>query len=200
MAAFKQLAEEHHLALIEDAAHAIGTHCGGKPIGSISDFSCFSFYATKNLTTGEGGMLTTEDGTAMERIRKLSLHGLSHNAWKRYTAAGSWWYQVEAAGFKYNMTDIAAGLGLAQLTRFDEMQLIREALVNRYQVALADQGFELPPNSQLPGDKHSWHLYLLRVDPLQLSIERGQLIEALKERGVGTSVHFIPLHYRFTPR
>ncbi len=194
MAAFKALADEHGLALIEDAAHAIGTMSGGRPVGGIGDFTCFSFYATKNLTTGEGGMLTARDGAALDRLKQLSLHGMSRDAWKRYTAAGSWWYLVEAAGFKYNLTDLAAGLGLAQLERFDEMQRIREQYVRRYHEAFGAAGFELPPDSTRPGDRHSWHLYVLRLDPDRILLDRGDFISALKEAGVGTSVHFIPIH------
>jgi dTDP-4-amino-4,6-dideoxygalactose transaminase len=194
MAAFGDLARKYSLALIEDAAHAIGSQCGGRPIGAIGDFTCFSFYATKNLTTGEGGMITTADGEAIERLRKLSLHGMSQDAWKRYTAAGSWWYQVEAAGFKYNMGDLAAGLGLAQLARFEEMQRIRERYVGRYDDAFGAAGFELPPRSPRPGDRHSWHLYVLRLDPQRITIDRGGFIEFLREAGIGASVHFIPIH------
>ncbi|MBM3275758.1 MAG: DegT/DnrJ/EryC1/StrS family aminotransferase, partial [Candidatus Sericytochromatia bacterium] len=194
MAALKDLARAHNLSLIEDAAHAIGTESMGRPIGAIGDFTCFSFYATKNLTTGEGGMLTCEDGAAIDRLRMLSLHGMSRDAWKRYTAAGSWWYQVEAAGFKYNLSDVASAIGLAQLAKFDEMQAIRERYVARYHAALGEAGFELPPDSQKPGDKHSWHLYLLRLDPLRITVDRGTFIDLLKEAGIGTSVHFIPIH------
>ncbi len=194
MAALVDLARAHNLGIVEDAAHAIGTHSGGKPIGTIGDFTCFSFYATKNLTTGEGGMLTTEDGAAIDRLRRLSLHGMSRDAWKRYTAAGSWWYEVEAAGFKYNLTDLAAGIGLAQLARFEEMQALRERYVARYHAAFEAAGFELPPDSQKPGDRHSWHLYILRLDPRRITIDRGTFIDLLKEAGVGTSVHFIPIH------
>jgi dTDP-4-amino-4,6-dideoxygalactose transaminase len=194
MAAFKDLAKAHNLALIEDAAHAIGTESMGRPIGAIGDFTCFSFYATKNLTTGEGGMLTCEDGAAIDRLRMLSLHGMSRDAWKRYTASGSWWYQVEAAGFKYNLTDVASAIGLAQLAKFEEMQAIREAYVAKYHAALGEAGFELPPDSQKAGDKHSWHLYLLRLDPMRITVDRGTFIDLLKEAGIGTSVHFIPIH------
>ena len=194
MARLKALVEGQGIALIEDAAHAIGTYSGGKRVGTIGDYTCFSFYATKNLTTGEGGMLTTQEGAAADRLRKLGLHGMSRDAWKRYTDSGSWFYQIEAAGYKYNMTDTAAGMGLAQLARFDEMQAVRERYVARYQEAFANQGFELPPESSLPGDRHSWHLYILRLDPLRLAVERGHFIELLTEAGVGTSVHFIPIH------
>lgn len=192
--AFVHLAADRKIKVVEDAAHAIGTMSRGRPVGAIGDYTCFSFYATKNLTTGEGGMLTTEDGEASDQLRKLGLHGMSRDAWKRYTNAGSWQYQVEAAGFKYNLTDIAAGLGLAQLDRFEAMQEVRLRYVRRYNEAFCDAGFELPADSTLPGDRHSWHLYVLRLDPLKLTLERGQFIEELKDRGVGTSVHFIPIH------
>ncbi|MBU6427493.1 MAG: DegT/DnrJ/EryC1/StrS aminotransferase family protein [Cyanobacteria bacterium REEB65] len=194
MAAFVELARSKGLKTVEDAAHAIGTYSRDRRVGAIGDFTCFSFYATKNLTTGEGGMLTTADAEAASRLRQLGLHGMSRDAWKRYTNAGSWQYQVEAAGFKYNLTDIAAGLGLAQLDRFEAMQRVRESYVARYDAAFAEAGFELPAKSDLPGDRHSWHLYVLRIDPLQLAIDRGQFIEELKAVGVGTSVHFIPIH------
>ena len=194
MDAFTRIAADRGLEVIEDAAHAIGTQSRGRPVGSIGDFTCFSFYATKNLTTGEGGMLTTENTEASDRLRKMALHGMSRDAWKRYTNAGSWQYEVEAAGFKYNMTDIAAGMGLAQLDRFDAMQEVRARYVERYNQAFAEAGFELPADSELPGDRHSWHLYVLRLDPLQLTIERGQFIDELKAAGIGTSVHFIPIH------
>ncbi|MBI6546132.1 MAG: DegT/DnrJ/EryC1/StrS family aminotransferase [Cyanobacteria bacterium NC_groundwater_1444_Ag_S-0.65um_54_12] len=194
MAAFLHLAQEHRLAVIEDAAHAIGTEYNNQPIGALGDFTCFSFYATKNLTTGEGGMLTGKDESTTERLRKLALHGMSRDAWQRYSLAGSWAYQVEMAGFKYNMTDLAAALGLAQLERFAWLQQIREGYVARYQSAFAESGFELPPQSPRPGDRHSWHLYILRLDPCQLTIERGDFIKQLQAVGIGTSVHFIPIH------
>jgi dTDP-4-amino-4,6-dideoxygalactose transaminase len=187
------LARRKRLKVVDDAAHALGSWVGGRPIGSLSDLTCFSFYATKNLTTGEGGMVTTDDPEAAQRVRRLSLHGLSHDAWKRYTRAGSWKYDVVELGFKYNMTDVAAGLGLAQAAKFLAMQARRRRLARRYDALLGPcDAYDLPTEPE--GVVHAWHLYILRLRPGVLRIGRDELIEALKRRGVGTSVHFLPLH------
>jgi len=187
------LARRKRLKVVDDAAHALGSWVDGRPIGSLSDLTCFSFYATKNLTTGEGGMVTTDDAEAAQRVRRLSLHGLTHDAWKRYTRAGSWKYDVVEMGFKYNMTDLAAGLGLAQAAKFPAMQKKRRNLARRYTAALASvEAFDPPPEPR--GVVHAWHLYILRLRRGVLRIGRDRLIELLKERGIGTSVHFLPLH------
>jgi perosamine synthetase len=155
--------------------------------------TCFSFYATKNLTTGEGGMVTLDDRRAAERLRRLSLHGLSRDAWKRYTRSGSWRYDVVDLGFKYNMTDVAAAIGLSQLAKFDEMQRRRRRLARRYTELLdGEEAFDLPAEDA--GSRHAWHLYILRLRPGVLRIGRDRLMALLGERGVGASLHFLPLH------
>lgn len=191
------LARDKGLVVTDDAAHALGTLYKGRPVGSLADYTAFSFYATKNLATGEGGMLTTNHDEAADRIRVLGLHGMSRNAWKRYTGAGSWFYEVEEAGFKYNMADMAAALGLAQFARFQAMQATRRQYVSRYFEAFKDHpALELPPVAdEGRGDVHAWHLFMVRVRPEALTIDRDAFIEALKELGVQTSVHFIPASY-----
>ncbi|RLT34327.1 MAG: hypothetical protein DWI57_16770 [Chloroflexi bacterium] len=155
--------------------------------------TCFSFYATKSLTTGEGGMLVTENAEIAERCRLMSLHGISKDAWKRYTAEGSWYYEIVAPGFKYNLTDIAASLGLAQLAKVERMWLRRQAIARRYDAAFAQlPSLECP--TVRPGIQHAWHLYLLRIHPERLGIDRNTFIDELKRLGIGCSVHFIPLH------
>ncbi len=200
MDSFLALARQHGLVLIEDAAHAVGTSYRGRPVGSIGDYTAFSFYATKNLTTAEGGMLTTASAESADRIRVLGLHGISRDAWKRYTAAGTWFYEVQEAGFKYNMTDLAAALGLAQLGRFEDMQDVRRQYAERYNQAFAaEPAIQLPPAADLAaGDVHAWHLYVIRLNPEAVTLDRDSLIEELKAAGVGTSVHFIPItHHPF---
>ena len=187
------LARRRRIAVIDDAAHALGAAIGGRPIGSLSPMTCFSFYATKNLTTGEGGMVTTGDARLAARIRRLSLHGLTKNAWKRYSRDGSWRYDVVEMGYKYNMTDLAAGLGLAQLAKFRAMQARRRAIARRYGRHLAVcEAFDLP--AEPAGFRHAWHLYVLRLRPGLLRLTRDQVIGRLRDRGIGTSVHFLPLH------
>jgi dTDP-4-amino-4,6-dideoxygalactose transaminase len=186
------LAREHNLAVIEDAAHAVPAAYKGRKIGTIGDFTAFSFYATKNLTTAEGGMLTGS-AESMVRARMLSLHGMSRDAWKRYSAEGSWFYEVVAPGFKYNMTDIQAALGMVQLRRLEEMQQRRRAVAAQYSAA-----FSQMPELQIPAEReyvqHAWHLYVLRLNLDRLTIDRAQFINELKQRNIGTSVHFIPIH------
>ncbi|HEY9899322.1 MAG TPA: DegT/DnrJ/EryC1/StrS aminotransferase family protein [Pantanalinema sp.] len=191
------LARDRDLVVTDDAAHALGTFYKGRPVGSLADYTAFSFYATKNLATGEGGMLTTNHDEAADRIRVLGLHGMSRNAWKRYSGAGSWFYEVEEAGYKYNMADLAAALGLAQFARFEDMQATRRRYVARYFEAFKDHpALELPPIAdEARGDMHAWHLFMIRVRPEALTIDRDAFIEALKELGVQTSVHFIPASY-----
>ena len=193
MKALLGLARRRRLTVIEDAAHALGARVNGRPIGSLSALTCFSFYATKNLTTGEGGMVTTDDGEMAARVRRLSLHGLSRDAWKRYTRGGTWRYDVVEVGFKYNMTDVAAGLGLAQADKFSSMQARRRRLARRYSALLADcDAFDLPAEPR--GFVHAWHLYILRLRPGVLRVGRDRLIDLMKQKGIGTSVHFLPLH------
>jgi dTDP-4-amino-4,6-dideoxygalactose transaminase len=189
-----QIARQHHLRIIEDAAHSLPTEYKGRTIGTIGDITCFSFYPTKAMTTGgEGGIATTADGELADRIRMMRLHGITKDAWKRYTPTGSWRYQILDAGYKYNLTDLSAAIGLAQLHKCSRMWNRRLDLVDRYNRALADQdAFQLP---SLRSDiSHGWHIYVILVNPEALRIGRDQLMEELKARGIGTSVHFIPLH------
>jgi dTDP-4-amino-4,6-dideoxygalactose transaminase len=188
-----ELAKRRNLRVIEDAAHALPTRYKGRMVGTLGDVTCFSFYATKTITTGEGGLATTENEEFAERMRLFSLHGISKDAWKRYSAEGSWRYDILEAGYKYNFTDIQAALGLAQLAKCDAMRARRAAIAERYTRELAAlEAFRPPPVP--PDGQHAWHLYALQLNPSALCISRDQVIEELKHRGIGTSVHFIPLH------
>lgn len=187
------IAGRHGLAVIEDAAHAFPTRYKGRLIGGLSTATCFSFYATKTITTGEGGMICTNDGKIAERCRIMSLHGISRDAWKRYTAEGNWYYEIVAPGFKYNMTDIASAMGLAQLDKAERMHRRRIWIAEQY-----NKAFEKYSQLELPADRadctHAWHLYTIRLNLDQISISRDAFIEELKRRNIGVSVHFIPLH------
>lgn len=191
--AIHEVARRHGLVVIDDAAHAFQAAYKGIPIGRASAFTCFSFYPTKSITTGEGGMLCTDNETWAERCRIMALHGISKDAWKRYSAQGAWYYEIMAPGFKYNMTDLAAGMGLAQLRKAEAMWQRRCAIARRYQEA-----FRGVPLFETPTDRadcrHAWHLFMLRLNLDRLSIDRAAFIEALKQLNIGTSVHFIPLH------
>ena len=188
-----EVACRHGLIVIDDAAHAFPADYKGTPIGKASAFTCFSFYPTKSITTGEGGMICTDNEAWAERCRVMALHGISKDAWKRYSAEGSWYYEIIAPGFKYNMTDIAAGMGLAQMRKAEAMWQRRCAIARRYNEAFGAVPFiETPPDR--PDCRHAWHLYMLRLNLERLSIDRAAFIEALKQRNIGTSVHFIPLH------
>lgn len=193
MDAILSIARQHDIKVIEDAAHALPSRYKDKNVGTLGDITCFSFYATKTLTTGEGGMITTESAELAENIRMLSLHGINKDAWKRYTAEGTWRYDIQEIGYKYNLTDLQASLGIAQLKKCNAMQARRAALAERYNNALASVDcFETP---HLPAEgQHAWHLYVIQVNPSALRIDRNRVIEELKSRGIGTSVHFIPLH------
>lgn len=181
------------LTVVEDAAHAIPAKYRDQNIGTLSPLTAFSFYATKTLTTGEGGMVTTDDDSLANRIRLMRLHGMSRDAWKRYSAEGSWRYEVCEAGYKYNMTDPQAALGLVQLAKCDDMWRRRVAIVHKYDRALKPlDAYRLPRVS--PDVQHAWHLYVLLIEPQVLRIGRDQVIEELRKRGIGTAVHFIPLH------
>jgi dTDP-4-amino-4,6-dideoxygalactose transaminase len=187
------IARAHHIPVIEDAAHAFPAWYRGQMIGTIGDMTAFSFYATKTLATGEGGMLTTAHSDHAQRARMMALHGISRDAWKRYTAEGSWFYEVIEAGYKYNMTDIAAAIGLHQLARREWLLERRRAIAHRYTAAfIHHDALETPPE---PAHcQHSWHLYMLRLNHEALTIGRDQFIAELKALQIGTSVHFIPLH------
>jgi perosamine synthetase len=187
------IAKRKGIRVIEDAAHAFPSHYHGRSIGTISDITCFSFYATKTITTGEGGMLVSDNPEFVDRARIMSLHGISRDAWKRYTAEGSWYYEILYPGFKYNMTDIAAAIGLEQLKKADRFLEIR-----RQHAAMYDEGFSDVPEIVRPSSResigHAWHLYVIRLRLDRLNIDRSRFIDELKARNVGTSVHFIPLH------
>jgi dTDP-4-amino-4,6-dideoxygalactose transaminase len=216
-------AAKHGLAVIEDAAHAFPAEYKGRTIGQdlnsntpshltcstqhatsstshasrftfhVPHFTCFSFYATKTITTGEGGMICTEDEILAERCHTMALHGISKDAWKRYTAEGSWYYEVVAPGYKYNMTDIAAAMGLAQLRKAECMWRRRCEIARRYNDAFSDLP-ELHIPAERAGCQHAWHLYILRLNLERLRLDRARFIQELKQLNIGTSVHFIPLH------
>jgi len=189
----EQIAERYKLRVIEDAAHSLPAWYKSKKIGTIGDMTCFSFYATKTLATGEGGMVTTENDEWADRIKILRLHGISKDAWKRYSGEGSWYYEVVEAGNKYNMTDIQAALGIAQLKKIEWMREKREEIADKY--AAAFNNSERVKTPQVKSDRISaWHLYVIQLNLEALGIDRARFIEELKARGIGTSVHFIPLH------
>jgi perosamine synthetase len=187
------IADVHNLRVIEDAAHALPARYHGKMIGGISDGTCFSFYATKNITTGEGGMVTTNNAEWAARMRMMSLHGLSRDAWNRYSAQGSWYYEILSPGFKYNLTDIAAALGLAQLKKCERFWKGRERYANMYHEGFRDLPEIICPHAS-PDVQHAWHLYVIQLDLDRLRIGRDEFIRQLQQAGVGCSVHFIPLH------
>ncbi len=187
------LARQHNLFVLEDAAHAVYTQYKGRMIGSISNATAFSFYATKNLVTGEGGMVTTDDPGLADKIRVLSLHGMSRNAWNRYTASGSWFYEILYPGYKYNMTDIQAALGLSQLAKLERLQAVRRGIAAQYNEAFGNMP-ELEIPVELDYARHAWHLYVLKLNLAKLKTDRNQFIEELKAEKIGTSVHFIPVH------
>ena len=188
-----QLARPQGVAVIEDAAHSLGAAVSGRPVGSLADATAFSFYATKNITTGEGGILATQDEGLAARVEQLRLHGIDRDAWRRYRRDGNWRYDVAEAGFKANLTDVQAALGLSQLRRESAMRIRREMLAARYSKAFAALGelVQIPEVSD--GMRSAWHLYPLRLAGAARH-SRNQLIEDLGQRGIGTSVHFIPLH------
>jgi dTDP-4-amino-4,6-dideoxygalactose transaminase len=193
MDAILALARDHDVPVMEDAAHALPARYRGRLIGSLGDLTVFSFYATKNLTTGEGGMVTTRDPALSERVTTRRLHGMNRDAWKRYSKDGAWRYDVGYPGFKYNMTDLNAALGLVQLKRLPAMQAERRRIVAQYRAALSDvSAIELP--TCRPDVEHAWHLFIVRVREEQLRIGRNEVIHELTAAGIGTSVHFIPLH------
>ena len=187
-----EIARAHDLAIVEDAAHAMPARYRGRMIGSGDNPVAFSFYATKNLTTAEGGMLTGSP-SFLEQAAIVSLHGMSRDAWKRYGKGGSWFYEILTPGFKYNMTDIQASIGLRQLQRLAGFQQRRREVVAAYNDAFAmHPAFEVPV--ERPHVEHAWHLYVLRLRPEALTISRGRFIDELTARNIGTSVHFIPIH------
>lgn len=195
MDAIQVLASEHGLLVIEDAAHALEARYEGRKIGTIGDLSAFSFYVTKNMTTGEGGMIATSDAGMAARIKTLALHGITADAWKRFTDQGYRHYQCVAPGFKYNMMDLQAAIGLHQLPRVDAWLDRRVEIWDRYDDAFADLPVETPaPAGDDPGTTHARHLYTLLVDPAVAGIERDEMMQRLHERGIGTGVHYVGVH------
>jgi dTDP-4-amino-4,6-dideoxygalactose transaminase len=192
-----ELARKHKVFVIEDAAHAAGSWYKDRPIGAsrslpASDAVAFSFYATKNLTTGEGGMLTMGDDKLAEKARRLALHGISKDAWNRYTEKGSWKYDVLEAGFKYNLSDIQSAIGVHQLKKLESFTAIRKQWAELYRTHF--QGLEeVEPAADSERGRHSWHLYILRLNLDKLLIDRNEFMVELKRQGIGASVHFIPI-------
>ena len=189
-----ELARTYGLKVVEDAAHAFPTLYKGKLVGTLgSDVTVFSFYANKTMTTGEGGMVVTRDAALAARIRVMRIHGISQDAFARYTSRSpAWFYEVVAAGFKYNLTDLASAMGIAQLRKIDGFLRRRVLLAQRYHDALRDLPLRLPATAS-GASSHAWHLYVVRLRA-EAPLDRDELIRKLSERGIGTSVHFIPLH------
>jgi dTDP-4-amino-4,6-dideoxygalactose transaminase len=192
------IARRHNLRIVEDAAHAVGSARmldgrGMVKVGTIGDLSCFSFYATKNITSAEGGMITTEDDALAARIAVASLHGMDRDAWKRYDSSGSWFYEIHDTGFKYNLSDVHSAIGIAQLRRVEELTRRRQSIARAYNEAFAgDPALEVPITEAAV--EHAWHLYVMRLRPDALKVNRSQFIDLLRARGIGTSVHCIPLN------
>ena len=207
MDAILAIAREHGLKVVEDAAHALPTTWRGTLVGQLqSDVTVFSFYANKTITTGEGGMAVTHNEALAQRMRTMRLHGMNRDAFDRFTSkTPAWYYEVVAPGFKYNMTDVAAAMGVEQLARLPHFVQRREVLARRYHGQLANLPLTLPAVAP-PGDTHAWHLYVIRLLP-DAPLERDAAIQALSDRGIGTSVHYVPLHrhpywrdrYQLTP-
>ncbi len=194
MAAILDIARRHRLGVVEDAAHALPATCGGALIGTLgSDATVFSFYANKTITTGEGGMVVTRDDALAKRMKTMRLHGMSRDAFDRFTATvPSWYYEIVAPGFKYNLPDIAAAVGIHQLKRADAFRQRRAEIAQRYDEGLAGLPLLTPPHAA-PGDQHAWHLYPIRLD-VAAPIGRDALVDRLYAAGIGCSVHYIPLH------
>ncbi len=204
------IAKHYNLPVVEDCAHAVGCTYNGRKIGSdelltnvsngqsgLLRISVFSFYATKNMTTGEGGMITCNDFRLSDRMRLFSLHGMSKNAWKRYTTAGSWYYEVDEAGYKYNMTDIQASLGIHQLRKLDKFIETRQKYADIYDKEFKNvREIEVPHT--YPDRNHVYHLYVIKLKLPEIKLNRAQFIDEMMKANIGTSVHFIPVHlHRF---
>jgi dTDP-4-amino-4,6-dideoxygalactose transaminase len=193
MGALQRIADQHGLRVIEDAAHALEGEVRGRKVGTISDLTCFSFYVTKNVTTGEGGVVTTDDGALADRIKVYGLHGMSRDAWQRYSDAGYRHYRVTVPGFKYNMMDLQAAIGLHQLRNVRPWLRRREEVWARYDAAFADLPLGTPPPAE-PDTVHARHLYTLMVDEERCGIHRDAFMQALHELGIGTGVHYLGVH------
>lgn len=196
MDALGALAARHGLVIVDDAAHAVGATLDGRPVGSFDSLGCFSFYPNKNITTVEGGMVTTRDELWAERLRMLRLHGLSTDAWKRYATQAYMPSELHALGFKYNLTDVSAALGIHQLAKLERHQQRREQLALRYDAALETlPGVGLQPRT-VPGHevRHALHLYLLVLEIEQFSASRNEIVAALRAEGIGAAIHYRALH------
>jgi perosamine synthetase len=189
----QKIAKKYNLKVIEDAAHALPSRYKGKMIGTIPDLTCFSFYPTKSITTGEGGMVTTNNKKWAEKIEIMRLHGISHEAWNRYSKGGSWYYQVLYPGWKYNPTDIVSALGIEQLKKCNFFYKKRKEIAESYNRAFKDMEEIQEPYVE-PYNQHAWHLYIIKLNLEKLTISRNKFIEEIRDRNIGTSVHFIPLH------
>jgi dTDP-4-amino-4,6-dideoxygalactose transaminase len=190
----KRLAKEHKLFLLDDAAHSLGAKYDSKPIGSIPDAAVFSFYSTKNITTGEGGMVVSNKKGLIDKIRHLALHGMTSSGWRRY-CGGGWSYDITELGYKYNLSDLAAALGVGQMRRFNSMQKKRQRLAHRYIKNLTplDEFIELPESDNKYS--HAWHLFIIKLNLGRWRIGRDRLIDELEKKGVGCGVHFIPIYH-----
>jgi len=193
MDAIRAIACRHSLHVIEDAAHALPAVYKSRRIGAVSEFTCFSFYATKPLATGEGGMITTNNGIAAKRMRTMRLHGISREAWRGQGTGESWAYDIVDAGFKYNFTDLQAAIGSVQLGKSDVMCDARRTIAGRYSDAFRSES-ALEVSAEPAECRSSWHLYILRLRLDRLEVDRDNFMERLREKGIGCSVHFIPLH------
>ncbi|MCX6149031.1 MAG: DegT/DnrJ/EryC1/StrS family aminotransferase [Ignavibacteriales bacterium] len=188
-----EIAKKYNLKIIEDAAHSLPAIYKGKKIGTIGDVTCFSFYVTKPLATGEGGMICTENDEIADRCTVMRLHGISHDPWKRYSEEGSWFYEVISPGFKYNFTDIQAALGLSQLKKIDQLFELRKKIAAKYDAAFKETDLlRIPP--RLGDRESSFHLYSIQLNLEKLRITRSKFIDELKKHEIGSSVHFIPLY------
>jgi UDP-4-amino-4,6-dideoxy-N-acetyl-beta-L-altrosamine transaminase len=193
MDAISAIAQKYGVTVIEDAAHAIGTEYCGKKIGSISRFSVFSFHAVKNVTTGEGGAVTTNDGQMAEKLKMMALHGMNKDAWKRFAPGGKWQYDIVTPGYKYNMMDIQAAMGIHQLRRIESFLKKREAIAGQYRNGLSDISvLRLPYESQ--NSRQTWHLYPLLIDFGRLKIDRNNFIQLMTTENISVNVHYIPVH------
>jgi dTDP-4-amino-4,6-dideoxygalactose transaminase len=190
-------AKDKRIRVLEDAALAVGMRDDGEWPGTRTDAAAYSFYATKNVTSAEGGMFVTNDDALMDRVRSLSLHGMDRDAWKRYTSAGSWRYDILEHGYKDNLSDLAAALGISQLKKLDKTQRRRERIADAYAQALATvPGVTAGGTGKMgPNDRHSWCMFPIRVDERTAGISRDHLVESLKALNIGTSVHYIPSHH-----
>lgn len=195
LTAIMAIAKKHKLEVIEDAAHAVGTKYKGKMIGSHGNLVCFSFHPIKNITTGDGGMITTPNAQYAQRLSQLRLHGMSKDAWKRHSAAGSWRYDILEHGFKYNMTDVAAAMGIHQLRRLEGFIQTRQKYAEYYQKSLSKIPEITVPPMGGKDIRHAWNLYTIKVNTGKLNINRDEIVEELKLRGVGSSVYFISLSH-----